>query len=246
MEGGFYWNISCCSTQHAATSMLTMCNFHFHETSLILLTKSNFIDAVLPIIWAIDSARARQLGGCVEKVQYESSFRNDPDLQISTKTLVHLHLKTLVQGWTSCFRQMDRCDTNSTSIYVWLHSGRSRKSTTASVNLDLENIISDSKSSFFSVPTMYWKVCGCGNHKFWLQITMDSQSTCATLRRRTVFDASLGKPIVNRNGLTASNMHMLLHVTEQVRIKILQPAPFSSKQVPGQFSSIVPILSVFY
>ena len=33
--------------------------------------------------------------------------------------------------------------------------GRSRKSTTASVNLDLENIISDSKSSFFSVPTMY-------------------------------------------------------------------------------------------
>ena len=54
----------------------------------------------------------------VEKVQYESSFRNDPDLQISTKTLVHLHLKTLVQGWTSYFRQMDRCDTNSTSIYV--------------------------------------------------------------------------------------------------------------------------------
>ena len=123
---------------------------------------------------------------------------------------------------------------------------RSRKSTTASVNLDLENIISDSKSSFFSVPTMYWKVCGCGNHKFWLQITMDSQSTCATLRRRTVFDASLGKPIVNRNELTASNMHMLPHVIEQVRIKTLQRAPFSSKQVPGQFSSIVPILSVFY
>jgi len=66
------------------------------------------------------------------------------------------------------------------------------------------------------------------------------------LRRRTVFDASLGKPIVNRNELTASNMHMLPHVIEQVRIKILQPAPFSSKQVPGQFSSIVPILSVFY
>jgi len=125
-------------------------------------------------------------------------------------------------------------------------SSRSRKSTTTSVHLNLENIISDSKRSFFSVPTMYWKVCGCGNHKFWLQITMDSQSTCATLRRRTVFDASLGKPIVNRNELTASNMHMLLHVIEQVRIKILQPAPFSSKQVPGQFSSIVPILSVFY
>jgi hypothetical protein len=40
-------------------------------------------------------------------------------------------------------------------ILTLFYSCRSRKSTTASVNLDLENIISDSKSSFFSVPTMY-------------------------------------------------------------------------------------------
>ena len=33
--------------------MLTLCNFRLHETSLILLTKSNFIDAVLPIIWQL-------------------------------------------------------------------------------------------------------------------------------------------------------------------------------------------------
>jgi len=164
------------------------------------------------------------------------SFSNVRFSKVPMDFMFHDH-DTAERHWYGCTRVCTR---------VCTHSCRSRKSTTASVNLDLENIISDSKRSFFSVPTMYWKVCGCGNHKFWLQITMDSQSTCATLRRRTVFDASLGKPIVNRNELTASNMHMLPHVIEQVRIKILQPAPFSSKQVPGQFSSIVPILSVFY
>ena len=64
-------------------------------------------------------------GLTVEKVHYQSSFRNDPDSQISIKTLVHLHLKTLVHLRTSYFSQMDSCDTNSTGIYACLHSCRS-------------------------------------------------------------------------------------------------------------------------
>ena len=61
MEGGFYRNISCCSTQHAATSMLTLCNFRFNRDKFKLRWSYYHI-------LTIDKTKIRQLGGCVEKV----------------------------------------------------------------------------------------------------------------------------------------------------------------------------------
>ena len=76
-----------------------------------------------------------------------------------------------------------------------------------------------------------------------LRIVRVRARLCAAGR---VFDASLGKFIVNRNELIASNIYLRPPVAEQVRIRTHQRVPFSYKHVPGHFSSIVPILSVFY
>jgi hypothetical protein len=103
--------------------MLTLCNFRFHETSLILLTKSNFIDAVLPIIWQLTPRGLVNWGAALGRyaINHHSGM-----IRISKPVPRPSYIFISRPSYKIGLRTSDRwtATIHSTSIYVYLHSCR--------------------------------------------------------------------------------------------------------------------------